>query len=46
VVFRLFVTDAIDESAARFCERFGLSRLGETFPCRMVIDLRPLIQRP
>lgn len=46
VVFRVFVTDAIDESAARFYERFGLARLGDTFPCRMVLDLLPLIQRP
>lgn len=44
VAFRLFVTDAIDESAARFYERFGLVRLGDGFPCRMVLDLLPLLR--
>jgi GNAT superfamily N-acetyltransferase len=39
---RLFVTDAIDEAAARFYERFGFTRLAEEFPCRMVLDLKPL----
>jgi GNAT superfamily N-acetyltransferase len=43
VAFRLFVTDAIDAEAAGFYERFGLARLGEDFPCRMVLDLRPLL---
>jgi ribosomal protein S18 acetylase RimI-like enzyme len=43
VAFRLFVTDAIDEAAARFYERFGFSRLGSEFPCRMVLDLKPLL---
>lgn len=42
VAFRLFVTDAIDEAAARFYERFGFSRLGDEFPCRIVLDLKPL----
>jgi GNAT superfamily N-acetyltransferase len=42
VAFRLFVTDAIDETAARFYERFGFARLGDEFPCRMVLDLKPL----
>src|SRR4029078_389923 len=36
VAFRLFVTDAIDEAAAGFYERYGLTRLSEDFPCRMV----------
>lgn len=44
VGFRLFVTDAIDEPAARFYERFGLSRLADAFPCRMVLDLKPLLE--
>jgi len=43
VAFRLFVTDAIDEAAARFYERFGFSRLTGEFPCRMVLDLKPLL---
>jgi len=42
VAFRLFVTDAIDEAAAGFYERYGLTRLSEDFPCRMVLDLKPL----
>lgn len=42
VAFRLFVTDAIDEAAAEFYERFGFKRLGEEFPCRLVLDLKPL----
>lgn len=43
VAFRLFVTDAIDAQASRFYERFGLVRLGEEYPCRMVLDLEPLL---
>lgn len=46
VAFRLFVTDAIDETAARFYEHFGFSRLVEDFPCRMVFDLKPLLSAP
>lgn len=45
VAFRLFVTDAIDETAARFYERFGFARLADEFPCRMVLDLKPLSGR-
>ena len=45
VAFRLFVTDAIDETAARFYDRFGLARLGDEYPCRMVLDLKPLVGR-
>lgn len=41
--FRLFVTDAIDVDAARFYERFGLGRLGDEYPCRMVLDLGALL---
>jgi hypothetical protein len=43
IAFRLFVTDAIDAGAASFYERFGLARLAEEFPCRMVLDLRPIL---
>lgn len=43
VAFRLFVTDAIDAEASRFYERFGLVRLGDELPCRMVLDLRPIL---
>jgi GNAT superfamily N-acetyltransferase len=43
VVFRLFVTDAIDAPAVGFYERIGLARLGDIYPCRMVLDLRPLL---
>jgi GNAT superfamily N-acetyltransferase len=43
VSFRLLVTDAIDADAARFYARFGLRELSSTFPCRMVLDLRPLV---
>ena len=43
VAFRLLVTDAIDETVTQFYERFGFARLGDDFPCRMVLDLRPLI---
>jgi len=45
VAFRLFATDAIDEAAAGFYERFGFSRLANAFPCRMVLDLKPLISK-
>ena len=44
VAFRLFVTDAIDADAARFYEKNGLVRLGDELPCRMVLDLRPLVE--
>jgi len=44
VAFRLFVTDAIDEAAARFYERRGFARLSDTFPCRMVLDLAPFVR--
>jgi GNAT superfamily N-acetyltransferase len=43
VAFRLLVTDAIDEDAARFYQHRGLVRLSDVFPCRMVLDLRPII---
>jgi GNAT superfamily N-acetyltransferase len=44
VAFRLFVTDAIDADAARFSERRGLVRLSDEYPCRMVLDLRPIVE--
>lgn len=39
---RLFVTDAIDTEAVGFYERFGLVRLSDGFPVRMVLDLQGL----
>ena len=44
VAFRLFVTDAIDVQAARFYERFGLHRLSDAYPARLVLDIKPLIE--
>lgn len=44
VAFRLLVTDAIDEPASRFYERFGLKRLSAAYPARMVLDIEPLIK--
>jgi GNAT superfamily N-acetyltransferase len=46
VAFRLLVTDAIDRRARSFYERFGLAALSETDPCRMVLDLAPLVVAP
>ena len=43
VRFRLFVTDALNENAAFFYEQFDLQRLSESFPLRMVLDLKPLL---
>ena len=43
VAFRLFVTDAIDDDAVRFYERFGLARLSDALPSRMVLDIKPLV---
>jgi len=43
LAFRLFVTDAIDVQAVSFYERFGLVRLGDEVPCRMVLDLQGLL---
>jgi GNAT superfamily N-acetyltransferase len=45
VAFRILVTDAIDDNAARFYEHFGLVRLSAVLPCRMVLDLKPLLRR-
>lgn len=44
VAFRLLVTDALDQGAARFYEHFGLVRLSKSFPCRMVLDQQPLVR--
>jgi GNAT superfamily N-acetyltransferase len=41
IAFRLLVTDA---TAARFYERHGLVRLSDEYPCRMVLDLRPILE--
>ncbi|RME61576.1 MAG: N-acetyltransferase [Caldilineae bacterium] len=46
VAFRLFVTDAINEDAVRFYERFGLARLSDALPARMVLDIKPLLEEP
>ncbi|TCT21169.1 GNAT family N-acetyltransferase [Thiobaca trueperi] len=43
VTFRLLVTDAIDVEARSFYAHFGCQPLSETFPCRMFLDLRPLL---
>jgi GNAT superfamily N-acetyltransferase len=45
VGFRLFVTDAIDADVAACYERRGLVRLSDQYPCRMVLDLRPIVER-
>lgn len=44
LAFRLFVTDAIDEDAVRFYERFGLARLSDSLPARLVLDTKPLVE--
>jgi GNAT superfamily N-acetyltransferase len=44
VAFRLLVTDAIDDAAARFYEHHGFARLRADAPCRLVLDLEPLIR--
>jgi GNAT superfamily N-acetyltransferase len=46
VAFRLLVTDAIDRRARAFYARFGLIALAEAYPCRMVLDLAPLVAAP
>lgn len=43
LAFRLFVADAISEPAVSFYERFGLQRLSDALPARMVLDLKPLV---
>ncbi|MCX4240415.1 GNAT family N-acetyltransferase [Paraliomyxa miuraensis] len=44
VAFRVLVTDAIDEAAARFYEHHGFARLHAEAPCRLVLDLEPLVR--
>jgi GNAT superfamily N-acetyltransferase len=44
VSLRLFVTDAIDDRAERFYAHFGFVSLSDKFPCRMVLDLKPLLK--
>ncbi|MFN7971244.1 MAG: GNAT family N-acetyltransferase [Acidobacteriota bacterium] len=44
IAARLLVADAIDNEAARFYERFGFARLSTAYPCRMVLDLKPLLE--
>ena len=44
LAFRLFVTDAIDADAVSFYEKFALRRLSDAFPCRMVLDLKPILK--
>ena len=34
----------IDATATRFYERHGLIRLSDEYPCRMVLDLGPILQ--
>ncbi len=43
ILFRVLVTDAIDPVAVTFYERFGLVRLSDEQPCRMVLDLKPIL---
>ncbi len=43
VRFRLFVTDAISEEAVSFYEHYGLVRLSDELPARMILDLKPLV---
>jgi GNAT superfamily N-acetyltransferase len=45
IAFRLLVTDAIDEPAARFYEHHDFTRLEREAPCRLVLDLGPLTLR-
>jgi hypothetical protein len=45
VAFRVLVTDPIDPDAERFYARCGLVPLANATPCRMVLDLGPLVGR-
>lgn len=42
---RLFVTDAIDEEAVAFYQHFGMTRLSDTLPARMILDMQTLLPR-
>lgn len=44
ITFRLLVTDAISEEAVNFYSKFGLLRLSDTLPARMVLDLKLLMR--
>jgi hypothetical protein len=39
----VLVTDAVDVGAKRFYGHFGLASVDDRFPCRMVLDLHPLL---
>lgn len=41
---RLFVTDAINETAERFYTHFGMKPLAQLFPKRMVLDLKHILK--
>jgi GNAT superfamily N-acetyltransferase len=43
IPLRLFVTDALNEAAVRFYEKYGMTRLTDGYPARMVQDLKPYI---
>lgn len=43
VGFRLLVTDAISREASGFYRRFGFEQLSATYPARMVLDLKPIL---
>lgn len=45
VGFRVLTSDAIDEAAVGFYEHFGFVRITSKPPCRMVLDLRPLLEK-
>jgi ribosomal protein S18 acetylase RimI-like enzyme len=43
VPVRLFVTDAINDAAVAFYEKYGLTRISDAMPARMICDLKPYI---
>ena len=40
---RVLATDAIDAQAESFYHRFSFATVAEGYPCRMILDLRPLL---
>lgn len=40
------VTDASDPQAEGLYERFGSVKVTDGHPCRMILDLRPLLEPP
>ncbi|MFU8805247.1 MAG: GNAT family N-acetyltransferase [Bradymonadaceae bacterium] len=42
---RLFITDALTEAAVAFYEKYGMVRISEGYPARMVQDLKPYLDR-